>query len=376
MTLPIKEVRRLARECGLKEVQFNETSRVVAFLSEDDTRFNVYYTTGTVATYLFHPRQGKAQLFRRNVSLTMLKEIFETPRIHTDFGYHRRHDGSGAVAAGTMRIKESQLPTLTRKKAPQKNIKGILDDHERRREEKRKREEAELQRQEEERRRQKSIERENRKNEIRTSRGAYGSWSLKETDDMKNNFTEYTCCVAVGSDGVHLCLYDDGSFAYSSGITTNLYKLLHTRALSHPSPDYVAMGSMDRYYIRFKNGKSEWVGPQNLSDLLQKETRRVKSIAFGEDDEDYFVVFEDGGYKYVGCPSGLQSKIEARECRGDLEKVTLGPNGEWGLWAQNGRAWWGNVGTDMSDLISSVEQKDEITDLLFGNDGYYFLRYR
>ena len=92
--LPLEKVRRLARETGLREIQFNETSRVVAFLSSaDNTRFNIYYTTGTVATYLLHPRQGKTQLFRRNVSLGLLKEIFQTPRIHTDFGYHRRHDG-------------------------------------------------------------------------------------------------------------------------------------------------------------------------------------------------------------------------------------------------------------------------------------------
>ena len=65
--LPLDDVRRLARQAGLQEVQFNDTSRVIAFISDDNVRFNVYYTTGTVGTYLLHPRQGKTQLFRRNV---------------------------------------------------------------------------------------------------------------------------------------------------------------------------------------------------------------------------------------------------------------------------------------------------------------------
>ena len=48
---------------------------------------NVYYTTGTVATCLNHPRQGKTQLFRRNMTLPDLKSIFQNPRVHSGVGY-------------------------------------------------------------------------------------------------------------------------------------------------------------------------------------------------------------------------------------------------------------------------------------------------
>jgi len=56
---------------------------------QGDARINVYFTTGTVGTCLDHPRQGKTQLFRRNVTLTILREIFRDPRVHTDRGYQR-----------------------------------------------------------------------------------------------------------------------------------------------------------------------------------------------------------------------------------------------------------------------------------------------
>ena len=93
--LPLDEVRRAARAEGLDEIYFNETSRVVSFAPpgcdiDELSRINVYYTTGTVGTCISHPRQGKTQLFRRNVTLAVLREIIRDPRVHTGAGYHRR----------------------------------------------------------------------------------------------------------------------------------------------------------------------------------------------------------------------------------------------------------------------------------------------
>ena len=54
------------------------------------TQVNVYTTTMTVATSLYHPVQGKTQLFRRRVSHELLDQVFRNPRVHTDKGYKRR----------------------------------------------------------------------------------------------------------------------------------------------------------------------------------------------------------------------------------------------------------------------------------------------
>jgi len=132
MALALDGVRKIASEEHLQEISFNATSRVVSFApdcpgpvrqpqphnrttapaSSMDTcdfrscplrlvsttrthaqvgaRINVYYSTGTVGTSLDHPRQGKTQLFRRNVDLAALREILRDPRVHTDKGYQRR----------------------------------------------------------------------------------------------------------------------------------------------------------------------------------------------------------------------------------------------------------------------------------------------
>lgn len=46
-------------------------------------QINVWTSTGTVGTYLNHPKQGKTQLFRRGVSRKLLTKIFTNPRVHT-----------------------------------------------------------------------------------------------------------------------------------------------------------------------------------------------------------------------------------------------------------------------------------------------------
>lgn len=56
----------------------------------DRVRLNVYYTTMTVGTALQHPRKGRTQLFRKNVSPALMERIFKNPRAHTDRGYYTK----------------------------------------------------------------------------------------------------------------------------------------------------------------------------------------------------------------------------------------------------------------------------------------------
>lgn len=53
-------------------------------------KVNVYLTKMTVATCIKHPKKGKTQLFRRNVSFVELEQIFADPRTHTGKGYYKK----------------------------------------------------------------------------------------------------------------------------------------------------------------------------------------------------------------------------------------------------------------------------------------------
>ena len=86
-------VRKIAKDRGWTEVKSTDPT-MIAFTrhlpANQKERINVWYTRGTVGTYINHPKQGKTQLFRRYVNLGLLARLFNYPRQHTGRGYHQR----------------------------------------------------------------------------------------------------------------------------------------------------------------------------------------------------------------------------------------------------------------------------------------------
>jgi len=151
-------------------------------------------------------------------------------------------------------------------------------------------------------------------------------------------------CISCGGIST-IMLYEQGGSAWSAGLPKLLYNKLNGRQRALPKPTYIAIGSQDRYYIHFADGKLQWVG----CDLMMKTlkiigSRAVPSVAFGEDWESFFIVFSDGGWSYNNIPQGLVDVLERRGNRADLNCVSLGPSREYYVAAENGRAcWWGGM---------------------------------
>ena len=136
--LDLDSIRRMANRHGFREIQFNETSRVVAFETTPTgtpgpkCRVNVYYTTGTVATCLDHPRRGKTQLFRRDQTSDDLDALFRDPRRHTGAGYFRNRskqdwqpvDGQGRA----MRWRREECDDARRWRFVQATQEGFRDE--------------------------------------------------------------------------------------------------------------------------------------------------------------------------------------------------------------------------------------------------------
>ena len=63
----------------------------VPHTSGDQMQLNIWCSTGTVGSYLNHPRRGKDQLYRRAIcDHRDLRELFENPRAHGHGGYYER----------------------------------------------------------------------------------------------------------------------------------------------------------------------------------------------------------------------------------------------------------------------------------------------
>lgn len=87
-------IEKLGRYHQYQECEYDSGQGVMSYTrpSYDGNRelIRVWWRTQTVGTYLKHPRQGKTQLFRREVNGDMLEDIFRNPRQHTGQGYHYR----------------------------------------------------------------------------------------------------------------------------------------------------------------------------------------------------------------------------------------------------------------------------------------------
>lgn len=217
-------------------------------------------------------------------------------------------------------------------------------------------------------------ERERAMIEKRLARGTKIDFVLCEASYVTKRFDEKVTCIACGGDST-LMIYENGGFAFTSGLPRALFKLLEGRKEPLPDPEYAALGSRERYYIRFCNGKSEWVGCDEMSSELETTSRRVRTIAFGRDWNSYFIVYSDGGWSYKNVPSGLVEFIKSRQDRSTgLECVSLGPAGEYFLRSKDGRACWGGMAHETLASIYKVEDRVKFID--FGDKDAYLCRYR
>ena len=98
--------RLLASRYGYRMCQHDRREGVIAFekLDEDGNKVlvRVWYRTGTVGTYFKHPRQGKTQMFRKDIgkdNWSLLENIFANPRIHTNLGYQTKPNTPNSTPA-------------------------------------------------------------------------------------------------------------------------------------------------------------------------------------------------------------------------------------------------------------------------------------
>lgn len=88
MVMEIKAIKTLAKKYDWEFLTFQEDIFMLSFIKES-MRINIYTTKMTVGTCLTHPKQGKTQMFRRNVTDKELEKIFKNPRHHTNKGYQK-----------------------------------------------------------------------------------------------------------------------------------------------------------------------------------------------------------------------------------------------------------------------------------------------
>eukprot|EP00092_Neocalanus_flemingeri_P105445 GFUD01135157.1.p1 GENE.GFUD01135157.1~~GFUD01135157.1.p1 ORF type:complete len:328 (+),score=83.51 GFUD01135157.1:46-1029(+) len=290
-----KDIKRLAKGCGYHELEVSprDQGRMVSYRHNQKcggVRINVYTTTGTVATCLDHPRVGKGQLFRRNMTYADLQDIFSNPRVHKDVGYHRLADGT-----------KQDCHRMQRLSCYEYNFddEDIVDQF------------------------------------------------VSDEFPISENFDS----ISLGYDCFFI-LQSDGSFMFSSGIPKGLHNKLWGRQTWLPKPELVKIGkrSCQSYFVQFADGSMEWNDvPDELDDLLDEHDKLVDILALGEDDE-YYVKFDDGS-EHWSLPVALSKLLNGRKGtrRGNqgiagVSNISLGFDGNYAVKFTDGRIKsWGDM---------------------------------
>jgi hypothetical protein len=142
---------------------------------------------------------------------------------------------------------------------------------------------------------------------------------------------------AVSTNGIGtVFLYGNGGVAYTPNIPRTLYQKLSQLRYSkvHSSrPQYVSLGSRERYFVAFHDGTVSYKGPKGLDKELRKLTPPgsattpssvtaatsaatkqlwpLRSVAFGSAYDTFCIVFQDGSYRYHGktFPKELEESL-------------------------------------------------------------------
>ena len=139
-------------------------------------------------------------------------------------------------------------------------------------------------------------------------------------------------------------------------------------------PTYVSMGTQGRSYIKFADGKSEWVGPEEMSGSLhESSSSSVVSVAFGGEVEDYAIVWDCGDCTYSGVPKDVHSFIRSNGHE-RVQSLSLGPNGSYWL-EMSHHTWWSGSAQFIKDM-KKIERRGGTAKFVdFGANNTHIIRY-
>mmetsp|Transcript_13979 Transcript_13979/g.17332 ORF Transcript_13979/g.17332 Transcript_13979/m.17332 type:complete len:361 (+) Transcript_13979:468-1550(+) len=267
--LDLASVRAVAKEYGLKEVDLSKTHGSVSYISPFRSfRINVYYRSGSVVTLIRHPKAGMCQGVRRGVNQSLLKQIIREPEQHAGLSKYEGKVGKAPFGPAP----------------PEECING-------------------------------------------SKMWFVGLRSFRE--EIRNNWKpRKTLDFAVGPDSfLALGVKVKSKYhAWWSNIPKALKTTLRRREYELPAPVYAALGSGDRYFVRYENGSFEWVASKSFSKLIRRFPK-VSQVAFGADWDSYHIVFQDGTQAWNNIPPQLEKILEKRnDNQPDVCEVSLCPD--------------------------------------------------
>jgi len=292
-----------------------ESKYKLRFEKEGTATVDVFYTTGTIGTYLYHPKWKKrTQLYRRNMTLADLEKILDNPRVHTGEGYFER-DGKGRK--------------VWIKSGGSVNIAVQFDDGD-------------------------TMEK------------------AKIPDDLQDKIKSTTIGV-----NTFVVLFNDGKTWTGPHIPQKLFNKLFRRTVRGlPPVDIVELSrrSDQSYFVQFADGKQMWHDlPEELEKILEEDNSGVDVIAIGSVN-DFYVQLKDGTVRYNNLPPDLTSFIQSRKPnQPHIIRVSLAEDGNWAVQLSTGKWRWSDYNNNK--IEEKIDNKKMIKNIAYGGGDDYIVAY-
>lgn len=210
------------------------------------------------------------------------------------------------------------------------------------------------------------------------NRGIMLHCNISQGDAVREFFSKESVTSISCAAGATIMLYETGGWNFTPGIPKSLYNILDgrslTSALTLPKPNYVAIGTMGRFFIKFDDGNRRFTGSDKMEKVLLSASKEVASVAFGQKWNSFAIVYTDGSYVCNDIPIALDNLVRVRrQNKPDIICISLGPNGEYYVLDKTGGSWLGGVTDVAREKISRYAGHVKFVD--FSDDDEYILRY-
>ncbi len=373
--------KRVLKLCRTKwEELRHDEARSVLFLrhldiSSEVRRVVVYYTRNIICVVVRLSSKDNRFFYNNSSDLILLARLLETPSKFKDFGFKQNSETLIDVTAhlSNVYIGSSKYERFY---GPERSFSFITDDDNSQELEARlKRIDSRLKYLKDYREHVKSLvskEKKKKKDVVENGQMMRSFVTQNVLSELKAITMSQLECLTLNPDGKGVVYAEKtGQCYWTCPINWNLGDALRGTTKKH-YPKTINIGSGDRYYVRFSDGKQIAKGNEEFQEIVSSD--KVKMVAFGATKESYVVLYEDGGTAWSYIPRALRKALCSRTPdKPSVQYVALGPGDAYFVRFGDDSVQYGNLTNEMKKALDNCP--GTIKEVTYGAGNCLIARY-
>lgn len=170
----------------------------------------------------------------------------------------------------------------------------------------------------------------------------------------------------VSDDGL-LVVSDDGLSRWKGRIPLELEIALESRSCAHCLPHAISLGTNDRFYIKFANGSHLYSAQNGLEEEMCANATSVRMVAFGESKDSFAILRNDGSVTCRNLPVEIAKALTLHNKR--IRFLSLGPSGEYFARCQDGSHVVGGLDSIKLEYLNQIV--GNLREVVFGGPNIF-----